>query len=174
MDVDVAKELCLAEQQQSWAVTVHPAELPASVGSRVEMVGANPCGTRQGGKGSYSLGRADEGGGWTEGRQGISGTWMWGATREREKPVGPAETRACPVRASTLILDRLFGVCHGPLHEAHGLVHVGFSIRSIMAPPSPDARGGGSRDRRGEGGDSERAHTMDLSSEGGGGSPFRA
>lgn len=55
----------------------------------------DPCGTRQGGKGSYSLGRADEGGGWTEGRQGDLRD-MDGGDQGEEKPAGPAETRGSP------------------------------------------------------------------------------
>lgn len=46
----------------------------------------------------------------------------------------------------TLILDSLFGVCHGPLHESYWLVHVVFDTVD-HGSLSPDARGGGSRNR---------------------------
>lgn len=47
-----------------------------------------------------------------------------------------------------LILDGLFGVGHGPLHEAHRLVHVVLNAVN-HGSLSPDARaGGGSSGRR--------------------------
>lgn len=109
------------------------------------------------------------GGGQTEEGREISGTWM-GATRERRSRPVPPRCGAHPA-SFTLILDRLFGVCHGPLHEAHGLVHVVLNTVNHGAL-SPDARGGGSRDRHREREETARERTRwTLSSGGGGGSP---
>lgn len=98
----------------------------------------------------------EEEAGQREGR-GISGTWM-GATRERRSRLVPPRHGAHPA-SFTLILDRLFGVCHGPLHEAHGLVHVVLNTVNHGAL-SPDARGGGSRDRDGEREETARERTQ--------------
>lgn len=96
-----------------------------------------------------------------------------GATREKRSRLVPPRHGAHPA-SFTLILDCLFGVCHGPLHEAHGLVHVVLNTVNHGAL-SPDARGGSSRDRHREREETARERTRwTLSSGGGGGLTFRA
>lgn len=95
-------ELCLAEQQQRWAVTGPSCRTACQCGlSGGDGGSPDPCGTRQGE--GYS-GRADEEeeAGQREGR-GISGTWM-GASRRGEAGWSAGDT-GLSLQGFTLILD---------------------------------------------------------------------
>lgn len=82
----------------------------------------------------------------------------WGRPERGEARRAGWDYGAHPPRFA-LILDGLFGIGHGPFHEAHGLVHVVFDTVD-HGSLSPDARGRGSaeRDKDREERKSERRH----------------